>query len=49
MFVESEISPLVSYAGEGLQKLVEGRKFTTPLHLSQDFTMDEPEIVEGEW
>lgn len=49
MFVESEISPLVSYAGEGLQKLVEGRKFTTPVHLSQDFTMDEPEIVEGEW
>lgn len=34
---------------QGLQKLVEGRKFTTPVQLSQDFTMDEPEIVEGEW
>ncbi|XP_055997546.1 UDP-N-acetylhexosamine pyrophosphorylase-like isoform X2 [Ostrea edulis] len=49
LFVESEISPLVSYAGEGLNKLVEGRKFVSPVYLSQDFTMDKPEIVEGEW
>ncbi|XP_062581320.1 UDP-N-acetylhexosamine pyrophosphorylase-like isoform X2 [Saccostrea cucullata] len=47
--VECEISPLVSYAGEGLKKLVEDRTFSTPVYLDQDYTMEEPEIVEGEW
>ena len=28
-----EVSPLVSYAGEGLTKLVHGKSFVPPVHL----------------
>ncbi|XP_058442689.1 UDP-N-acetylhexosamine pyrophosphorylase [Malaya genurostris] len=34
--VECEISPLLSYAGEGLKASVDGKSFVSPIHLTAD-------------
>jgi hypothetical protein len=36
VFVESEVSPLVSYTEEGLKQLVDIIKLKSPIHLKQD-------------
>ncbi|XP_071490935.1 UDP-N-acetylhexosamine pyrophosphorylase-like isoform X1 [Diadema antillarum] len=39
--VTCEVSPLLSYAGEGLDRICSGKKFTPPLLLNQSFVMSE--------
>ncbi|CAG2231331.1 UAP1 [Mytilus edulis] len=43
-----EISPLVSYAGEGLEDLVKGKSFVSPLYLEQGPSDEKPVVRQGE-
>ncbi|CAG2232301.1 UAP1 [Mytilus edulis] len=43
-----EISPLVSYAGEGLEDLVKEKSFVSPLYLEQGPSDEKPVVRQGE-